>query len=199
MTPLRRELGGVEMFKRQRWRWLLAAGCLWAAAGCIPGGGGGGGGGDDDDTDGGMTEDMAVDPDDGIPPDMAIDPDDGIPPPDMGPRADAGCGAERCNGADDDCDGEIDEGFDDLGAACVAGEGICAADGTVVCSPDGAGTECLADIGPTGEEQCNDLDDDCDGVVDEDVTLIECDTGERGRCAIGFEQCLGGELICSVW
>src|SRR5262249_14920199 len=31
---------------------------------------------------------------------------------------------ERCNGVDDDCDGDADEGFD-LGAACTVGSGSC--------------------------------------------------------------------------
>ena len=34
-------------------------------------------------------------------------------------------GAELCNGIDDNCDGQIDEGFADLNTPCTAGLGIC--------------------------------------------------------------------------
>ncbi|RMH43477.1 MAG: DUF11 domain-containing protein, partial [Deltaproteobacteria bacterium] len=50
---------------------------------------------------------------------------------------------EQCNGLDDDCDGEIDEDFPDLGATCDNGElGVCRTTGTRVCRADGAGTTC---------------------------------------------------------
>jgi len=41
---------------------------------------------------------------------------------------------ERCeNGVDEDCDGEIDEGFDALGSACDLSVGICQRTGTMRC------------------------------------------------------------------
>jgi hypothetical protein len=43
--------------------------------------------------------------------------------------------AEQCNGLDDDCDGQTDEGFD-VGADCVSGVGACEAPGTTVCAAD---------------------------------------------------------------
>ena len=73
---------------------------------------------------------------------------------------------EICNGVDDDCDGELDEGFEDS-------EG----DGVPDCSdldddddgvPDGFDCEPLnADISPESPEVCNGIDDDCDGEIDE--------------------------------
>ena len=64
---------------------------------------------------------------------------------------------EDCNFVDDDCDGEVDEGFD------------LDADGYFVCDGD-------CDDGdpaqyPGAAEACNGEDDDCDGDVDEDFDL----------------------------
>ncbi|RMH42294.1 MAG: VWA domain-containing protein [Deltaproteobacteria bacterium] len=82
---------------------------------------------------------------------------------------------ESCNGADDDCDGLVDEDFPDLGAPCDDGElGACRGTGTRVCAPTGDGTECaIADPGATPvDEVCNGLDDDCDGLIDEDLSCV---------------------------
>ncbi len=58
---------------------------------------------------------------------------------------------ELCNGEDDDCDEEIDEGFD-LGADCLVIDGACATDGALACAPDGEDTACVAD--PAATPRC---------------------------------------------
>jgi hypothetical protein len=74
--------------------------------------------------------------------------------------------AESCNGLDDDCDGNTDEGFG-LGVPCSAGVGACLAQGAIVCDGAGAAT-CDAVPGAPSEEVCGDgVDDDCDGVADD--------------------------------
>ncbi|MCB1007814.1 MAG: hypothetical protein KDB94_02865, partial [Acidobacteria bacterium] len=76
---------------------------------------------------------------------------------------------EACNGLDDDCDGRVDEDFPDLGLACDNGEaGSCFDTGVRVCATNGTGTVCDAPPGVAGVETCNGLDDDCDGLTDED-------------------------------
>ena len=84
---------------------------------------------------------------------------------------------ERCNDADDDCDGTID-GRDaiDAGVWIIDGDG----DGfegteTRACTPpEGAGLEVEdcddtdPSVHPTAEELCDGFDQDCDGVADED-------------------------------
>ncbi|MCA9541319.1 MAG: hypothetical protein KC620_20600, partial [Myxococcales bacterium] len=64
------------------------------------------------------------------------------------------------------CDGVVDEPFD-VGADCVLGLGACARDGVRACGPDGEGL-CQADVGSPADELCNAIDDDCDGITDED-------------------------------
>lgn len=71
---------------------------------------------------------------------------------------------EVCNGLDDDCDGQVDQGDPGGGAFCETGLlGACAA-GTLRCM-DGA-LSCMQDREPAAES-CNGVDDDCNGEVDD--------------------------------
>jgi len=78
-------------------------------------------------------------------------------------------GVEICDGLDNNCDGQVDEGFADLGDACTVGLGQCQRSGNIVCSADGAQTECSVKPGLPTTETCNGLDDDCDGVIDNNL------------------------------
>ncbi|MDF1563569.1 MAG: MopE-related protein [Deltaproteobacteria bacterium] len=75
---------------------------------------------------------------------------------------------ETCNGVDDDCDGQTDEG---LGAPTCTING-CA--GTRACQGSGGWSSCNPDF--VDPESCNGIDDDCDGATDEDVAPQACTT-----------------------
>ena len=103
---------------------------------------------------------------DGFDPELVIDDDgDGSPAEDDCDDADPAVhpGAfEYCDGDDDNCDGVVDEGFDED------------ADGVSVCGPDGlldtADDDCDDDDPdrfPGNVEDCDGTEDDCDGLVDE--------------------------------
>ncbi len=92
---------------------------------------------------------------------------------------------------DNDCDGEIDEGFTGIGSTCTAGVGTCETIGEVTCSADGLSTECNAVPAAPGTELCgNNLDDDCDGELDEGFDVGTMCSAGVGACAVdGVKQC----------
>ena len=70
--------------------------------------------------------------------------------------------AESCNGSDDDCDGEVDEGLPCQQGIAQPCETSCGSEGTQMCSDQCALGPCQPPA-----ETCNGVDDDCDGQVDE--------------------------------
>jgi RHS repeat-associated protein len=112
-------------------------------------------------------------------------------------------GVETCNGLDDDCDGEADEDYPDLNSGCGVGLGVCASGGIRVCAEDGRSTRCNGVAQAPGVETCNGLDDDCDGLTDEDdngepisEVCYEGPAGSQafGRCREGARVCRGGRF-----
>jgi len=103
--------------------------------------------------------------------------------------------AETCDDFDNDCDGEIDEDFAQKNTACSVGTGACAASALFVCNTAGDGVVCPATAGTGSPEQCNGVDDDCDGDVDlADSDLVAPPCAEQdGVCAGSTQECGGAQ------
>jgi hypothetical protein len=103
--------------------------------------------------------------------------------------------AEVCNGLDDDCDGQIDDGDPGGNVSCDTGNpGICA---TGVTHCQGGHLDCVQQNQPVSET-CNGLDDDCDGSIDDGDPGGggSCSTGQQGVCAAGTQHCQSGAIAC---
>jgi hypothetical protein len=108
--------------------------------------------------------------------------------------------SELCNGLDDDCDGQPDNGFTQLGEPCTTGLGICNRPGRFVCSDDEtAAPLCNAVPAAPQTEVCNGFDDNCDGSIDNLPEAPLCPL-QLGVCAGARQICTGsgGFLTCST-
>ena len=110
--------------------------------------------------------------------------------------------AETCNGVDDDCDTDVDEGASDaityyidydgdgFGATGPYDVDACAAPAGYV-DADGDCDDRSAISFPGADEVCDQADNDCDGEVDEDLTFDFDDDGftTPGSCEGSGDDC----------
>jgi hypothetical protein len=116
---------------------------------------------------------------------------------------------EACNFQDDNCDGQVDEGVmpppnlcRTIGA-CMGAVPTCTAAGWVCNYGPDVSTDGMGNIVP--ESTCDDIDNDCDGPVDESHPQKDgpCNDGESGICTdFGTFSCDPGDpsgpLLCSA-
>jgi hypothetical protein len=89
---------------------------------------------------------------------------------------------ETCNGIDDDCDSQIDNGIEPIPTTC--GEGACVAVGELICQNGQMVDSCTPVV---NAESCNGIDDDCDGQTDNGIEPIPTTCGV-GACIRSGEQ-----------
>lgn len=129
-------------------------------------------------------------------------------------------GIEICDGLDNNCDCQVDEGFNTssdpqncgaCGHVCVAlhSTSTCTGGecGFGACDPGyadfrddipGCETRCPYDPPRATDTTCDGLDDDCNGKVDDGVPGVgqACSTGLKGVCADGVFACVNGTPQC---
>jgi hypothetical protein len=105
--------------------------------------------------------------------------------------------AESCNGLDDNCNGEIDEGVESIFYLDVDGDGWGVEGATTKACfvPPGYSTKAgdcddnVAEAHPEGTEVCDNLDNDCDGAADEGLGTATCGLGP---CKHTVNDCVNG-------
>ncbi|HOU52380.1 MAG TPA: MopE-related protein [Myxococcota bacterium] len=99
-----------------------------------------------------------------------------------------------CDGLDNDCNGQTDEGL--LGNACQVENEFGTCPGTTRCAETGGQVVCEGPV--PAPETCNDLDDNCDGQTDEGLAGEACTiTNAFGSCP-GTTACDGeGGTTCA--
>ena len=107
---------------------------------------------------------------------------------------------ERCDELDNDCDGEIDEDLQEQWFADADGDGWGNAENSLDSCDPGTGwvadsTDCddsNSSVHPEADETCNDVDDDCDGDIDEDLATTwyqDADSDGFGDPAVETSDC----------
>ena len=103
--------------------------------------------------------------------------------------------AELCDLLDNDCDGTADDNNPQGNQSCNTGQsGVCAV-GATECQLGALICNSLLSPSP---EQCDGLDNNCDGSTDEldPGGGAVCNTGQAGICAAGTTACQNGSIAC---
>jgi hypothetical protein len=93
--------------------------------------------------------------------------------------------SERCNELDDDCDSQVDEDVSYEWYTDADGDGFGSGDSLDDCDPPAGVAEVAGDcddssaaVNPDAIEVCNEIDDDCDALIDDEDESVDLGTAE---------------------
>ena len=99
----------------------------------------------------------------------------------------------NCNNIDDNCNGTKDEGYVATPTSC--GVGVCAATGQNICQNGSIVNTCTAGS-PTGtDNNCNAIDENCDGSADNNYAPTATSCGVGACAATGQNVCQAGAVV----
>ncbi len=104
---------------------------------------------------------------------------------------------DRCDGKDNDCDGQTDEEVVAKPSDCKR-MGVCAALAAPLCTAQGQ-WDCGYAQAPDYEDKetkCDGKDNDCDGEIDTGLQVSSLKCQSAGVCAGVVQACQGGQAIC---
>jgi hypothetical protein len=109
---------------------------------------------------------------------------------DLDPNVHPGASDANCDGIDNNCNGQTDEGY--VGTATACGVGACARTGVTSCVAGVVHDSCAP--GTPQTEVCNGVDDNCNGQTDEGYVSVATACGVGGCARTGLTSCVGGTV-----
>jgi hypothetical protein len=96
----------------------------------------------------------------------------------------------NCNGVDENCNGTNDENYASTPTTC--GEGACASTGQLICENGSVSDTCVPGDPGASDANCDGLDNNCNGQVDEGFVATPTTCGLGVCAAAGQMICVGG-------
>lgn len=104
---------------------------------------------------------------------------------------------EICDGKDNNCDNQVDEGcqcidnqYTPLPTTC--GTGACSSTGATYCEDGIVKDNCMPETPAANDASCDNIDDDCDYLIDEHFVSVNTTCGTGACMASGLTSCEDG-------